>query len=1163
MPLSVQQQKALDINRNISLNAGAGSGKTTVLIQRILHIIKTLCPSEKNGLKLSHIVAITFTEKAATELKERLLNAILSEIEEYERSKKNGDVLESLKYIYKQSNQSSISTIHAFCSKLIRQYAMFLNIDPNFTLLPEQDGRQLKEELVTSYLKDQLKQQNQHTIELYRLLGRAKFSSILFQLISEPQYLTETPAHTSREFWELIYKEELEKRLQNSHFSTLIPNILQFENQFTGNTETGYYKDNITVFFKTLRLFPGEDFQIIHTLKNALVSTKGELRSCYVKHYPEHAQTLFLSTAEELIDLASSGINEFNEHDDVYLTLFPKIHHEANIIFKQFQEIKRKRSVLDFNDLEYFTHQLLSKNDYVISLCKHHYRFFLIDEFQDTNLYQWKLLLPLLLSGSSLHQQKTFIVGDPKQSIYSFRGADVGVFKSVTTQIENECKYSKPYYSLESEEIEATETEQRGKLTLNDNYRTAPSQLHFINDVFKEIFRYKPSEFDVDFIALNPKKEAEKPHDIQMFIGVEDNLVSEYNYIVFHILDQINKGVPLKEIAILFRKRSDSIQELEQILNEMNIPYQNHLGQSFYSTEEVKDIYNVIKFCCYQDDDTALFGLLSSRFFNLDEDQLFKLRSDKKVSLWKNLYTAPEYTDIFLQLKQWVLLSKRVSPIIFLNELFNHSVYLEFIPEKASQVLANIEKCIGIIGAYMSSDTRDIFDIERYLSLQIENDVKEAEAELLSEELDNKVQLLTIHASKGLEFEVVILPHLNDDISPNYMFQTYFDRIHEEPIIYPKLSKLDAKEKGFIESFLKYRYDERSFAEEKRIFYVATTRVVSSLILSATIKPPKKETDEAKLNPKSYLTFLNHSCKQLFNKTLFPYQIDNKREIPTEHYTLHVSYSFSKTLQPLSRSEKIEQTIYTQTPIPSDSFYGDIFSATKLMTYLNDKTEYYKRYNLGLFDTDYDEIVESATGDSPTKSGALLGTIIHKLFEHIHLVKQPDNYINQLIKGIVLEPDDLALLKTQLNTYTHTFLTSDKTAFIRNASQQFREYKITLKIENNYFTGTLDLIALDGDEWKVIDYKTNAVTPINYKHVAKKYHIQMESYAFLLSKLFPDQHVFPVSLYFLQIDTFYTIRYTREELLRYETHLKETIKDIIKTEQKIYNISTEENGVNS
>ena len=518
-----------------------------------------------------------------------------------------------------------------------------------------------------------------------------------------------------------------------------------------------------------------------------------------------------------------------NLNDLGVLGLGTRLKRLSDFLYRQIDDVYKAEKI-DFHARNFPLLQLLNENEYVRSECRKIYRFFLIDEFQDTNFFQWELLKPLLSNekSSKLHQQKTFIVGDPKQSIYSFRNAEVAVFKEITEKIKSENLYSKDYITPEHfQTIESTETERKGSLALTDNYRSQTSQLHFLNDLFKPIFEYKESEFDVDFLPLNPQKEEKSNSDIQLFLGSTANNDEEYRYITYQILNALKEGYSLKDIAILFRKRSDKISQLENIFRENNIPFQNHLGQSFYRTEEIKDCYNIIKFSCYPDDDVSLFGILASSFYHFSESALYNIRQNKKVSLWENLKASEAYQEIVSELKYMLTLSKRIPIDLFLNEVFNISDYLTRLEsQKSEQILANIEKFISIAQDFSSTGFRDVYDFERFLFAHIESETKEAEAEIISAELDNKVQLMTVHASKGLEFKLVIYPHINDPIRPNYTNTLYIDRIQNETILYPKI--IGSDDKGFIESYLKARFEMRSLAEEKRIFYVALTRVIDN-----------------------------------------------------------------------------------------------------------------------------------------------------------------------------------------------------------------------------------------------------------------------------------------------------------------------------------------------
>jgi len=446
--LPEQAAAAYEIDKHISVTAGPGSGKTTVLVERYVHILR------EHSLSIDQIVAITFTNRAANEMHERLrteLNQMLRIANEDERRRWLN---------YKRTLDGAvITTIHGFCARLLREFPIEARIDPQFLLLDEHRAAMMLELIVEEVLSEFIS--NGH-VEISRLtlgVGRSRLAAALAQLYREArgqglsleELKVATAGAHATEADHAQALEELEQRMDE---------FLGLQIKTPGTKKKQW---ELAVrwdeFRKLLTAIPGHE-------------TLGEYCRC-VEAFRRYRLSATSTVAEHVraLDTLIWGTDLQGRVPQVCLDLFARQYalEMINVLLRvdqRLNEEKQKLSALDFDDLELRTLQLLERPE-VVARTSERYRFFLVDEFQDTNAVQ-RVLLERLALAKGRKPANLFIVGDRKQSIYGFRGADVDVFREMTSILLAAGGAEKP---------------------LQLNFRSQPPLIAFFNYLFARLFQ--------------------------------------------------------------------------------------------------------------------------------------------------------------------------------------------------------------------------------------------------------------------------------------------------------------------------------------------------------------------------------------------------------------------------------------------------------------------------------------------------------------------------------------------------------------------------------------------------------------------------------------------------------------------------------------------------
>ncbi len=1177
MPLTKEQQKALALDKNISVTAGAGSGKTTLLVERFLKIARQ-SPSGVRG-----ILAITFTKKAAAEMQERTAAEVNRRLDEAESKEERARLLQ----IRDQLSMTSISTIHGFCARILREFPVEAGLPPDFSEMDD-----FQQQAVLRAAADQVftrADQNEGApcSHLFDTVEKSAVEEMLRSALKAPfemKRLLERFSGLSAEEYRVFLEERWLQVMSDFVLPPAAFNELMNAVQFILNADTVPLKtakgqEARLLLQKAAGLNTGnepdrETYRIIFELTDFFTGSKNNPlgsaknfggNSCWSPQSREQLIGLsaFCAEIEERKKNFSPGFPD-DANDLIWFHLlkdFFTLYEEAEALYT---DLKAERGWLDFEDLQILALNLLQENEAIRQTLARRFKYIMVDEFQDTNALQWEIVSQLATEKEVLAEDKIFIVGDPKQSIYGFRNADIRIFNQVKEQFA----------------AIAGASAADGNIVFSGSFRFLPRLNAFINYLFNGILQESAADpFKVGYHPLKALRNVPDTGWAELALLDEEDSEEEYMARTIARLKEENTPVYVWEngeterpfeygdAAILMRSRG-SLLKIEQALRKYDVPYQTVKGIGFWQKQEVYDFYHLLRFLNNPQDDLSLIGALRSPLFMLSDEALYFLAQAEGAGYLQKMTAAAnskstfprEEKDHLIQtlnlLRKWIVLRGRM-PLTDFCELIMEDLKLRTLYSaqlNGEQLTANIEKLIQQVARFESAGLGGLNDFVKNMEELIENGMREGEAQLVQEDRGS-VKIMTIHAAKGLQFPVVFVPYLNKGTGNNQS-SVYLDAEYGlalKPALY-------GTESSLLYDLLRQRQKQKETAEARRVFYTAVTRAACRVYLSAQLK-------KEKVLPGSALEWMSAVFDTLFEADHIRIGLpdtENQQEstaVNPDAFELVIvrnpeeeqpaessSRIFTKGMQALEKAlqEQVKPPVslpdYLQKIPPGSG--SRIFSPTRLMIFQKDKQEYYRRYHLGFFDDDYEAFGEDIHKD---EYGLLKGKIVHRYLELMPQSVVPEQ---QLIEQIlfefeVFEAELQRRFYRELQELKEKTAQSDTARKIVYAKEAQNEAAITIRIGDDYLTGTLDRIFRNEDGfWEVVDYKTNRISAAYVNGESERYKLQIQAYALLISKIYPGQEEYPVSLYFLHPDKLYTQRYTAENLNEIEREFTEIICSI-------------------
>ncbi len=848
--------------------SSAGSGKTYTLVKEYLLLIL------KNDASYSYknILAITFTNKATSEMKSRILLALkelsksLVETDKYYDLKRELCVVLEVEdttlsnraervlwHILHHYSDFAISTIDKFTFKIVKSFSYDLDLPLHFEI-------ELDDEAIIELCLDALFKEAGTNPWLTKLLLEFLKSNTLVEKNWKIDQIMKEFAHKILdEDAHLFLNTEAE--IGEQEFQAILKNIRDKKKEFA---------DALLLPIQSL-----EQLLQQHQIQNDwfAYSTKSGLPAYLRKVKAKINSNIFTKFADFLLNThARVGIDKgkwySNTLDGSSKAKMDVVHDDINRYLQSIQEILEKHkhdaiicSLLDatlypvvlLNEIKKFSHQIMNELHqvhisefnkriseiimkepvpYIYERIGEKYKHFLMDEFQDTSKLQWQNLLPLV-EDSIANGKKNLVVGDGKQAIYRWRGGEVEQFMNLPHD-----PFKKQYVASAEEWDMHFQT-----LTLNQNYRSKREIIEFNNYFFEHLAlslseRWAPIYFEQKqqfkedntggYIEIkylvNEKKEAETEE-------LEDASFIDYDYIVQIIRDCVADGYAWKDIAILARNNK-TLQNISQVLIEENIPIVSSESLLLSSSPEILTMVSFLRWLNRKESSENQAKLLSNLYKNklVQADQLL------------NLVNKPDEIELFIE-RQFGISESEWAHFSLYELVENLIFYLKFNAKES----AFIQSFLDIIYAFQSKKQNSVYDFLDYWERK-----KHKLVVAVSEDSD-AVQLLTIHKSKGLEFPVVIIPNINGKLN-NLNHKKYFWEKPTEPYLQGLPFMLLPNTKDLKET----RYGDLYRAEEEKnvldhfnLLYVAFTRAADRLYAFSVVA-------KMELNAKDENTQLHH-----------------------------------------------------------------------------------------------------------------------------------------------------------------------------------------------------------------------------------------------------------------------------------------------------------------
>ncbi|NCB02073.1 MAG: hypothetical protein EOM67_07880 [Spirochaetia bacterium] len=862
------QQEAILCDTNCVVTAGAGSGKTSVLTYRFFSLVAT------GKADVDQILTLTFTKAAAAQMYGRIYDLFIAYKDD-----------EHIKEQLEKFSSSTISTIDSFCYSIVSSDLRRFGLSPDFILDNDASVEiaQMCAHQTIIHFKDD--PAIQFLIEAYN--PEVLTQEVLVSLAIENFYLGD-------EFHPYMCVNIVEEYLTNKQENAIIiiKEIVQQLLSFNLRGSVASKNKEFLEYLNKVISLPFSSFVLeVRNIKNSKRLTKSSVKEAEKEEYNR-----LVEEGRDLLDQLVSLTLAIEQK-----AVLPGMYELFSYFHDLYIESKRKGQVLTYNDIAHMAKIVLVENEVLRKKFSSLFTYIMVDEFQDTNSLQKQIIYLLAttepvvkeipVSATSLAQKKLFFVGDEKQSIYRFRGADVRVFKGLHEEIISSGG---------------------SHIRLKKNYRSQTPLINIFNSLFSNILSHSSESFEASFDPLEGVKE--NPSIISKaslaIIPYEENnpttivegddispvgVEKEALYIANKIRAMVEtdeylieedgevKRPSYKDIAILLRTTSSQMY-YEKALRSAHIPYVLSSVKSLFLEAPLNDIYNMLNLIVYSEDFVSYASLLRSGFCNIDDLSLITLleRAREEHSIFSEIELSDNSEDekyervkelysTLLVMSKNQNISSLVTYLWYNGGYRNHlltsplyRVYLEHF-DYIVELTLDIERKGGNLLSFLD-----------YVRPRLGKSEKMGELEILSDD-SNGVNIMTIHKSKGLEFPIVIIANAGGGSigmkTPEVFYHEYLDTL----IPVPRHMKEDGVYKNILFEHEKGLLEKSEQAELKRLLYVAFTRAQFHLLV--TSYDNNRNLNE-KLQDKNFLSMISFYSAQsidgLTNEIVEGYELEDK-----------------------------------------------------------------------------------------------------------------------------------------------------------------------------------------------------------------------------------------------------------------------------------------------
>lgn len=859
-----QWQAVFDSGDNLLVSASAGSGKTSVLVRRVIEKLK-------NGSNIDELLIVTFTEAAAREMKERIQNALQDAINKESQQERRNHFVKQLTLL----PRASISTLHAFCLTVIRRFYFLIDLDPVFRMLTDDTERLLLKEEVWEELRESYFDSSDQ--DFYRLAENFSndrsddgFTDLIMSLYDFakanpdtidwlnqlPQSYDTTQGLAGNQMYQTQVKPLILANLQtaigqqktalevaqNTGSMEKAESLLDSELEQARRLWTYVNEDKVQQAYEQLAAFDFKRYPTFNKQEEVKEISEEAIkpRRDSAKELIKNTETFFAQPPEKMLELMNHARSLVKKMGEVTLNFIEK-----------YQKRKQVKGVLDFNDLEHFALDVLQGNGEGSEASEYYRDRFeevLVDEYQDTNRLQEAILF--WLCNPESEYGNLYMVGDVKQSIYAFRLADPTLFVD---------KYS------------AFAHEEGGRrIILAENFRSRKEVLQFTNLVFEQLmdetvgqipydedaqlvpgFSSFPASENFNTELLLYEKEVEEDPTVVddktegelYLVALKIKELVENKFMIYDKKQKENRPITYDDIVLLTPTRKNNLVIMD-VFKQFQIPLEVNDAQNYFQATEVQTMISLLEIIDNPYQDIPFVAVLRSAIVGLNEEELAKIRLAQKEGYYYEAFLSylknqdelsVRLRSFHEQLESWRSLARRRALSELIWTIYQETAYLDYVIGLASgrQRYANLVALAHRAESYEQSSFRGLYQFIRFVEKMQEKDKDLAEPLALSQE--NAVRVMTIHASKGLEFPVVFLLDMTkqfnySDLTTRYIFEEKLGAgiqyIDNEQVCYDTLPYQAIKQQRI----------KKMLSEEMRKLYVALTRAEQKLYLVGSYK---------------------------------------------------------------------------------------------------------------------------------------------------------------------------------------------------------------------------------------------------------------------------------------------------------------------------------------
>ena len=1114
MKFTDQQQKAIDNrNNNLLVAAAAGSGKTAVLVERIVKLIET------DNIDIDKMLIVTFTNAAAAEMK----NRIHKKINERIAAATFSDEIENLERQNILLSGASIMTFHAFCLSVLRRHFAKINLDPRFREADEHELNILKQEVIEDLFETKYSENNAAFIKFTDDFGgNIQGDSELHKLIINLHNFSQSRPYPQAWLKSLveIYENPTTFKLDNGEtFIDALKNFALSQAKIYFNYSKTQFNDaqNKVVTFAGKKLNIGikataNDAQIFSEIAAAFldwdklaaklqlvefVRLDGDKKissdAQEVKEEVKNLRDSYKNTVKNLREnlITTSTANIISEMQNLAESVRQLV--QITIDFDNaFAAAKRDKNIIDFADMEHLALKIFNENPAAAQTYRNKFKVIMVDEYQDTNGVQEEIISKIVDANNF------FAVGDVKQSIYRFRNADPTIFidKYKNFPVTQNCAkidlsinfrsrsqildaVNFVFQNTMTEENYEINYDEDAKLNLGANFPAASNTFDELPELCLIHYDKKNSAADSD--DDDYKTDLDK---LEIEIQVIANKIISMRRAGFQIWDNdLNAYRPLEfsDIVILFRSIDKAAAQIVEVLQKNNIPAYAADKDGYFKATEIQTVLCLLKILDNARQDIPLATVLLSPIGGFSTEDLAKIRIvDRNADLFSLISGNEKFQPFLQKINRWREIARQISVPELLNLIYRETGYYDYCGKFGRIAQANLRMLIDRAAAYEKTAFRGLSRFIQFIKRikELGNDL--AAARTLSES-ENVVRVMTIHKSKGLEFPVVFVAGLGKKFNMQDLKNTIIVHRDFGVGIYNTIENLRVP--TFARKIISQKVKSEMLAEELRILYVAMTRAKEKLILSGIVNTGKRGegrgeryTEKNSLTPSPYsLAPAKRSDANCPLDWLLKLELEKFFDV-TEIDSADIKISDSKV-----------ETIKEKTPVQIEkiSVLDNIpakLSVTELKRRVNEDEEFdnfavtsyiYRRPNF----IQKKEI-----------SGAEFGSIMHSVMQHLNfsgdlsragIVKQ----IDELIKIQVISSEYADIVKRRADSIFN-FFNSDIGKKATLAQEIYRELPFSYFVdakstgifdsnEKILIQGIIDLLFKFNGKWFLVDYKTD------------------------------------------------------------------------------------------